>query len=644
MSELRIRINGFFQSLRWTVFLLGGIMAASLSNDLQGQEVLQETTPSDTTVTIILDEPADKVKLFTKDNVQYQILQGNVRLRHDSTFMRMDSAVVDDNNQLEAYGNVVIQELDSTYVFSDTLFYNGNTRMAELIGEVVLEKGDQRLFSDYLIYDLGERIARFDKKSYMTDEEKQLSSLRGVFHVNEDKILFYDSVLVISDTFNLKADSMAFFTEEYRVQFLGPTILYNDSSRIYTEKGYYLMNEEEALFRQNAQFSSGESKGKADSIYYYGNRGVYVLLGNAFLEKEDQTAVANMIEYHEREDLLYLYGEAIVDGEDVHAVGDTLIYDNRTNSVRARGRSTIQRVDFTLSSDHVDYSDSLKVGYASGDVIWEDSSGMKRIYTDTLQFQSEGQSAKAMGIFRRPMFDWENEEGDILHLISDTLITFQSVISRKDTAGLELADTTQDFIAYYDVAVIRDDMQGRADSLAYMESDSMIVMYGNPILWMDTTQLSGDTIFVNMIEGEINNVLIRGNAFILTSPDSIFFNQIKGRQIMAFFEDGKLVRTDVEGNAESIYFPLDDENGYIGMNKIICSKIEMYFENNNVTGIAFLEQPSGELISMKEVSDENSVLKGYRNQDRLRPGSIEHEREFRNARWSKRKIRNYNEE
>src|SRR5690606_39015105 len=113
-------------------------------HSLEGQDVaLRSVSDTTKTTTIILDEPADRIRLFTKDSVQYQVLIGNVRMRHDSTFMRTDSAILDDRNKVEAYGNVVIQELDSTYIFADTLWYNGNTRLAELKGDVVLEKNEQ---------------------------------------------------------------------------------------------------------------------------------------------------------------------------------------------------------------------------------------------------------------------------------------------------------------------------------------------------------------------------------------------------------------------------------------------------------------------------------------------------------------------
>src|SRR5690606_27854399 len=143
-------------------------------------------------------------------------------------FFRTDSAIIDNRNQVEAYGNVVIQELDSTHIFADTLWYNGNDRLAELRGNVVLEKDSQRLFSPYLWYNLDTSVARYTHKSSMMDGNMQLSSIACVFYVNEDYIVFRDSVLVLSDSFNLKADSMSFFTEERRVNFIGPTVVYND--------------------------------------------------------------------------------------------------------------------------------------------------------------------------------------------------------------------------------------------------------------------------------------------------------------------------------------------------------------------------------------------------------------------------------
>lgn len=602
----------------------------ALSVPLYAQDIPSVESNSDSITRIILDEPSDRVRLYKENGLQYQELVGNVRLRHDSTFMRCDSAVLDENNQVQAYGHVVIQELDSTYIFADTLLYDGNTKLAQLVGDVILESGDQKLYSDRLFYQLDTRIANYYQKSYMTDGGTQLSSSRGRFDVNANLIRFLDSVLVVNDTFLLKADSMGFHTTDYRVDFLSPTVLYNDTSRLYAEAGYYLMKQEEALFYRNAQFISGETLGKGDSILYFGQQQKYELIGSAYIKKEDKVARAHRILYDEVLGELNLFQNASVKGDDIDAEGEVLIYSTVTNQVNAIGRSTVKRPEFSLTSDLLTYSDQQKTGMARGKVIWEDSSGMKRIFTDSLIYADSSQYAKAIGLAQRPLFQWMNDAGDTMNMISDTLITSEDYVVRnlEDSATI---DTFQNFRAYYDVSIVRAGMQGRADSIAYNEQDSIIVLYGNPILWMDTTQLYGDTIRIIIDNGDIDRVLINGNAFVISSPDSIYFNQIKGREITATFIDGKLDQTVVEGNAESIYFILDDEGAYIGMNNLVCSRIEMTFEENNVVGIAFLKQSNGELYEMEAVTDDNAYLKGYANKDAQRPKTIKQERQWPNT-------------
>src|SRR5690625_4824084 len=91
-----------FPVLTWLVILLFcvmGIQDFSQEMDLKKQNDTTRTR----TVTIVLDEPADSVRVFIKHNRQYQELIGNVRFRHVITVMRMDSTIIDVNNHVEDY-------------------------------------------------------------------------------------------------------------------------------------------------------------------------------------------------------------------------------------------------------------------------------------------------------------------------------------------------------------------------------------------------------------------------------------------------------------------------------------------------------------------------------------------------------------
>jgi hypothetical protein len=82
-------------------------------------------------------------------------------------------------------------------------------------------------------------------------------------------------------------------------------------------------------------------------------------------------------------------------------------------------------------------------------------------------------------------------------------------------------------------------MQAVADSLVFAKSDSVFTMYKYPIVWSDSTQVSGDTIDLFLKDKKLDKMKVKSQANILNSPDLLFFNQIQGRIIESFFEQGE---------------------------------------------------------------------------------------------------------
>ena len=76
---------------------------------------------------------------------ELKILQGDVKLFHDSTFLYCDSARLV-NLMVMAYGNVVIRHNDTVQIFADSLRYDGAKKTADLYGEVILVNGGQSLY------------------------------------------------------------------------------------------------------------------------------------------------------------------------------------------------------------------------------------------------------------------------------------------------------------------------------------------------------------------------------------------------------------------------------------------------------------------------------------------------------------------
>jgi hypothetical protein len=110
------------------------------------------------------------------------------------------------------------------------------------------------------------------------------------------------------------------------------------------------------------------------------------------------------------------------------------------------------------------------------------------------------------------------------------------------------------------------------------------------------------------------------NAFAISKVDTTsFFNQLKGNTLNAWFKDGELTKMKTKGNAENIYFALDDKQKFLGINRTTAQSIEINFENNEVSKVIFVNQLVGKMAPLGMTPKENMKLKGFKWQEDLRP-------------------------
>ncbi len=535
-------------------------------------------------------------------------LSGNVELEQDSVLMYCDTAFKQGNNII-AYGNVAIQQNDTLKVFSDSLVYRGETKIADLFGNVVMESNDKKLFTSYLNYELDPKIARYVTGALITQGDTKLVSKRGTFFVQTDEMFFKDSITVYDSTFTLRADTLLYNSETQVVTFLGPTLINQDSNLIYCEEGFYDMDTKLAEFTKNAQYVKGEQKATAEMITYDGSMKEIRLEGDAKFVENDKLATADIIRYDEDTEDIFLEGNAFFrDSTQEVKTNEDIKYNSETESFKATGRAEVVDDKQILFANSLDFDDETGLGLAEGDVFWQDTVENISINAEIANYNKESGYIKAKG--GRPLLTLVNT--DTLFLASDTLISSQD----NDV------DSTRLLEAFEDVRIFKDDLQAVADSMAFITKDSLIKLFGDPVLWSDTSQFKGDSIFIQMKGGGIDRIYLHNNAFIVTTPDLEFFNQIKGKNIVAFFEENKLDRVKVTGNAEAIYYALDEEDAYIGATKTVCSEMLIYFKEENVDRIKFFKQPTSEITPMKQVLGNQPKLDGFSWDFIIRPKSV----------------------
>ena len=552
---------------------------------------------------------SDAFERIETDSGVVQKLLGKVELSQDSVYMYSDSALIFGRTRVVAQGNVVIQQGDSVSAFADSLVYRGNTRIADLYSEVALVSGRQKLFTDRLNYDLNTKIATYRTGATLTNDTTQLTSKTGYYYVGRNEIFFRDSVVVISPDFTLRSDTLAYHTENKIVRFLGPTLITQNDTRIYCESGFYDVERRVALFEQNAQYIRGDERATADAIRYDGTRREVELIGNADFEEGPldgtlvRKATADTIRYEELTEVTTLAGNADYRDGKRDITGDRIVYDQKNERYRTRGRTRVNNPPQIILADNIDYEEETGLAIATGDVVWQDTSSDYTVVAERAEYDAETDYIRATGgKTGRPLLI-SVLDGDSLFLAADTLIA-----RRADTIA---TDSSRLLLAINDVRVFRADLQVVCDSMAFNEQDSSFRFFKNPMVWSDTSQFSADTVWMQLANDQIEQIFLRQNSLVINSPDEQFFNQIAGRNINADFKENEVERVLVMGNARAVYYALDEDRAYVGVNRTSCSRMLVDFGNNEVEHIRFYSEPEGEVLPMKGTDHNGLKLEGF---------------------------------
>lgn len=188
----------------------------------------------------------------------------------------------------------------------------------------------------------------------------------------------------------------------------------------------------------------------------------------------------------------------------------------------------------------------------------------------------------------------------------------------SDTARIRI------LIAHHHAKIFKSDLQGKADSIFYSNSDSTIRCYVKPMFWTQGSQLSGDTVYLQMRNKKLDNMELFPSAFIVNieKGDSLHFNQASGRKMRGFFKNDKLDKMYIAVNAESIFFKRD--SGKVnGMQRSLSSRIRASFKNNEVNDVLFLTKPENRYIPIHKTTEDDKLLKGFIWKPKDRPVSKE---------------------
>jgi hypothetical protein len=92
-----------------------------------------------------------------------------------------------------------------------------------------------------------------------------------------------------------------------------------------------------------------------------------------------------------------------------------------------------------------------------------------------------------------------------------------------------------------------------------------------------------------------------------------------GKQMYAYMRNGELYLVDVQGNAETIFYPREEDGAYLGVNKTQSSFVKVYLKDQLVDYVVFTTATSGVLSPLSQATDEDKFLVTFFWADHERP-------------------------
>ena len=477
---------------------------------------------------------------------------------------RADSLSFDQERIADAQilkGRVVFRH-EEALMYCDSAYFYEKTNSLDAFGHVRMVQGDTlKGYGDKLFYDGNTKLARLRRHVRLV-------------HGRETE----NPTVLTTDSLNYdRAAGIAYY-------YTGGTV--KDSLNTLTSvRGNYRPNNKQAVFSREVELTNPRFILTSDTLLYNTQTKIADIISPTDIIYEEETDIRTSRGwYNTGNEKSMLLDRSVIHHTDGRVMtGDTIFYDKRTGFGEVFGsmemRDSVQQI--TLTGEYGQ--------------MWEE--GSRGFATDSAL-----------------MVDW-SDTAMYSYIHADTLFTEE--LHYSDSARMD--STFRRVRAHYGVRVYRDDMQMVCDSMVYWGSDSTIHLYIQPICWNENQQISADSIVVYIVNSTVEHAQGNGNALCVMQDTLDYFNQMSGKEVTAYIEDGEMRMMDMSGNALTVYYAKESDGSFVGLNTTESSFIRMYVEKQKIHHIRFTKETTGILYPMNQIPSGADHLALFFWADDVRP-------------------------
>lgn len=452
--------------------------------------------------------------------------------------------------------------------------------------------------------------------------------------------ILYNHVVATHEGMTLAADSAHYDTEENSfTAFRNIVITLSDTTRIYGDRLYYDGNTRVVdIWADTVVLVDGGTMLKADHITYERNRATAYYTHWGHGTSEDRRLDSRQGQYNSVRKEFYIYNDVHLADSTMLLVTDTLIYNTDSKVAHFVSPTTIYSDSSTIYSERGNYNTDIRFAESfKGSHV--DNQG-RTIDSDTLYYDEVQEYGKAFGHVKivdsvndltcSGRYGETHQKRNFSFVTDSAHVLFvdggDSLYMHADTIYVTTNDERQlaTIRANYKVKVYRRDAQAMCDSAFYDAEDSVLTLYRSPVVWYEHYQCVADTIELHHDTSGITRVYLRTDCFAVQQVDMEKYNQLKGRQGIVYFTEGKPDYVDILGNAQMVFYITEDgANGQqqlVGVNVGVGTDMRIYFDTaQSPSRVATYDKPDMQTYPVLELPEDLKRLPDFKWQTARRP-------------------------
>ncbi len=445
------------------------------------------------------------------------------------------------------------------------------------------------------------------------------------------------------------------------VQLLKDNVRFEQSgSRVFCDEAEYDPETENLIGKGNVKILNPEGVVVTGRNLYYNNQThVAKVEGNVILKDGSLELTTPWIQYNTQSQVGWYNAGGNIKDKETRLVSRSGSYDPAKKTMYFRYNVVLTTPDYTVKTDTLQYRTDSRVAsfYSATQIDYKQSSitfqrgwyntekelgnfyrevGLfepgKLLVCDTLEFDKKNETGKCKGhVMIHDSINqlqgwgktgWYNGHIKQMHLFgnqqqkalvyqtdnpkepfkiaADTLLYFNDSLAKKA------------FDAIHHVSFLQAGFSGNTHQLTSWRTDSTVRFSSKPVLWDSATRISGDSMFMVVINKQIRRLHVFPKAFTALDEGAGYFSQVSGDSMVNYFNENQRIQAvRVYRKSKSIYFVRNDSNQIESANCIEGGDMRINLRDGKLETVTFFKNPEGTLFPINQLPNDKKQLIGF---------------------------------